>query len=453
MNATTVLQFVGVAALIGLNAFFVAVEFSVVASRRTRVEQLVAQGSGTAKIVLGWVESQEAKDKLIAAAQVGITIASLALGYAGEAAVAGVIEPLMDSAGIEASGFVAGLLDNLALIISLLLVTGFHVTFGEQVPKVATLRAPEATAMVLSRWMAGFYWIARPFTWLLDRLAAAVLRLLGMQPFGSHSTLYTVDELKRIVEESQQSGVLDVEERDMLRAVFDFGELLARQVMVPRTEMVCLPADATLAQASELAAETLLTKFPVYEEDLDHVVGILHSKDLVKAMLTGPADVSVRDLVREAIFLPESIRVDDLLTRFRRRRQHIAILLDEYAGTAGLVTLEDLMEELVGDVQDAFDRPEPQIQLLSETSALVDGLVPIEEVNEHFDLNLEDPNYDTIAGYVLGRLQRIGTVGDEVEVLSGGRRVSFRVEAMDGLRIALLKLEIAKVASIRRPEA
>jgi putative hemolysin len=453
MNATTVLQFIGVAALIGLNAFFVAVEFSVVASRRTRVEQLVAQGSGAAKIVLGWVESQEAKDKLIAAAQVGITIASLALGYAGEAAVAGVIEPLVDSAGIEASGFVRGLLDNLPLIISLLLVTGFHVTFGEQVPKVATLRAPEATAMILSRWMAGFYWIARPFTWLLDRIAAAVLRLLGMQPFGSHSTLYTVDELKRIVEESQQSGVLDVEERDMLRAVFDFGELLARQVMVPRTEMVCLPADATLAKASELAAETLLTKFPVYEEDLDHIIGILHSKDLVKAMLIGPADVSVRDLVREAIFLPESIRVDDLLARFRRRRQHIAILLDEYAGTAGLVTLEDLMEELVGDVQDVFDRPEPQIQLLSETSALVDGLVPIEEVNESFDLNLEDPNYDTIAGYVLGRLKRIGTVGDEVEVLSGGRRLTFRVEAMDGLRIALLKLEIDKVVPARRSEA
>jgi CBS domain containing-hemolysin-like protein len=453
MNADIAIRFVGVAVLIGLNAFFVAIEFAVVASRRTRVEQLVTQGSGTAKIVLGWVESQEAKDKLIAAAQVGITIASLALGYLGEAAVASVVEPLVESAGIQVSGFAGGLLDNLPLIISLLVVTGLHVTLGEQVPKVASLRAPESTAMLLSRWMAGFYWIARPFTWLLDRVAAAILRLLGMQPFGSHSTLYTVDELKRIVEESQERGVLDIEERDMLRAVFNFGELSARQVMVPRTEMVCLPADATLTAASELAAETLLTKFPVYEEDLDHIIGILHSKDLVKAMLTGPVDIPVRDLVREAIFLPESVRVDDVLARFRRRRQHIAILLDEYAGTAGLVTLEDLMEELVGDVQDAFDRPEPQIQLLSETSALVDGLVPIEEVNEAFDVNLDDPNYDTIAGYVLGRLKRIGTVGDEVEVSSGGQPLRFRVEAMDGLRIALLKLEIGKAAPTRRPEA
>jgi putative hemolysin len=453
MNVDIAIRFVGVAVLIGLNAFFVAVEFAVVASRRTRVEQLVAQGSGTAKIVLGWVESQKAKDKLIAAAQVGITIASLALGYLGEAAVASVVEPLVESTGIEASGFAGGLLDNLPLIISLLVVTGLHVTLGEQVPKVASLRAPESMAMVLSRWMAGFYWIARPFTWLLDRVAAAILRLLGMQPFGSHSTLYTVDELKRIVEESQESGVLDIEERDMLRAVFDFGELLARQVMVPRTEMVSLPADATLTVASELAAETLLTKFPVYEEDLDHIIGILHSKDLVKTLLTGPVDIPVRDLVREAIFLPESIRVDDLLARFRRRRQHIAILLDEYAGTAGLVTLEDLMEELVGDVQDAFDRPEPKIQLLSENSAMVDGLVPIEEVNEAFDVNLDDPNYDTIAGYVLGRLKRIGTVGDEVEVSSGGQRLRFRVEAMDGLRIALLKLEIGKGSAARQPEA
>jgi CBS domain containing-hemolysin-like protein len=446
MNAT-ILKFLGVAVLIGLNAFFVSIEFAVVAARRTRVEQLAAQGSSTAKLVLRWVESQEAKDRLIAAAQVGITAASLALGYLGEGAVAGVLEPLIEHAGIEATGFIGGLLDNSPLIISLAFVTGLHVTLGEQVPKVASLRAPETTAMALARWMAVFNWIARPFIWFLDGVAAAILRLFGMQPIGGHSAIYTVDELKQIVEESEQSGVLDTEKRDMLRAVFDFGDLIARQVMIPRTEMVCIQADAPLSQASELAAETLLTKFPVYEEDLDHIIGILHTKDLVKAIRAGQRDVKVRELVREAIFLPESISVDDLLTRFRKRRQHIAILLDEYAGTAGLVTLEDLMEELVGDVQDAFDQPEPQIQHLSEGIALIDGLALVEEVNDAFGLDLQDPNYNTIAGYVLGGLGHIGAVGDKVETINSGRRLCFSIEAMDGLRIALLRLTISDIKS------
>jgi CBS domain containing-hemolysin-like protein len=233
----------------------------------------------------------------------------------------------------------------------------------------------------------------------------------------------------------------------MLRAVFDFGDLLARQVMVPRTEMVCLQAGVRLTGARQLAAETLLTKFPVYGDDLDDIVGILHTKDLVKAMHMGQQDVPVREFVRDAVFLPESVRVNDLLTQFRQRRQHIAILLDEFGGTAGLVTLEDLMEELVGDVQDAFDRPEPQIRRVSDTSVLIDGLALIEEVNEAFGLDLQDPNYDTIAGYVLGRHGHIGKVGDRVEVINCGRRLRFRIEAMDGLRIALLGLEFSAITS------
>ena len=441
MNTTVILEFIGVAALIGLNAFFVAIEFAVVASRRTRVMQMAAQGSGTARLVLAWVESQEAKDRLIAASQVGITFSSLALGWLGEKAVSSVLEPLVEHAGVEATGLMGGLLANLPLVISLVFVTGMHVTLGEQVPRVAALRAPERTAMALSRWMAAFNWIARPFVWLLDGVAVAILRLLGIEPLGGHSTIHTVDELKQIVQESEQTGVLDADEREMLHAVFDFGDLYAHQVMIPRTEMVCVQADGSIKDALDLLTETLLTKFPVYEEDLDHIIGILYTKDLVRAVHTGQPDVTVRNLVREAVFLPESILVDDLLATFRQRRQHIAILLDEFGGTAGLVTLEDLMEELVGDVQDAFDRPEPRIQRLSDTSARIDGLVPIEEVNETFDLNLVDPNYDTIAGYVLGRQRRIGKVGDVVEAVNNGRRLCFRVEAIDGLRIAMLKFD------------
>jgi len=264
-----------------------------------------------------------------------------------------------------------------------------------------------------------------------------------MRPLGGHSTIYTVDDLKLLVAESEESGVLDTKEREMLHAVFAFGDLLARQVMIPRTEMVCIQASAPLEQAIDLAAQTLLTKFPVYEDDLDHIIGILHTKDMVKVLHSGQPEGDVRSLTREAMFLPESIAVDDLLAQFRQRRQHIAILLDEYAGTAGLVTLEDLMEELVGDVQDAFDRPEPCIRRLPDGKICVDGLVPIEQVNDAFGLNLIDANYDTIAGYVLGRLDRIGKVGDVVEVVDNETRLRLQVEAMDGLRIARLRLEIS----------
>jgi CBS domain containing-hemolysin-like protein len=447
MSTGIAFGYIGVAVLIGFNAFFVAIEFAVVASRRTRIEGMVAEGSGAAGLVLDWVESQERRDRLIAAAQVGITAASLALGYLGEAAFASVLEPIIDHLGIEASGLAAWLLANLAFLMSLLVVTGLHVTFGEQIPKVVTLRNPEGTAVRFARPMAFFIWIARPFIWVLDTVTGIVLRFLGTEPVGGHSTLYTVDELKQIVEESEQEGVLDAEHRELLHAVFDFGDLMARQVMIPRTEMICLQADECIDHALDLAAETLLTKFPVYEDDLDSILGVLHTKDLVRAVRTSGGDAPVRHLVRESIFVPESIPVDTLLARFRQRRQHIAIVLDEFGGTAGLVTLEDLMEELVGDVQDAFDRAEPEIRRLSDTAAQIDGLALIEEVNEAFDLSLSDPNYDTIAGYVLGRLGHVGKVGDVTEAINNGKRLRFRIEAMDGLRIALLRLELSVIPS------
>jgi CBS domain containing-hemolysin-like protein len=443
MNAT-LLKLSGVLLLIGLNAFFVATQFAAIASRKTRLERMaMVQGSSSAWRVLVWVKDQQAIDKLVAAAQVGITSATLALGYLGQDTVASIVEPLFEHAGIEATGFIGGLMSSAPLIISLIIVTGLHVTLGEQIPKVISLRAPETTATALAPWMAAFMWVARPFTWTLDRVTALSLRRLNIQPLGGHSAIYTVDDLKLIVAASEESGVLDTEEREMLHAVFAFGDLVARQVMIPRTEMVCIQANAPLERAIDLAAQTLLSKFPVYEDDLDHIIGILHTKDIVKVLHGGQPDAGVRSLTREAIFLPESIPVDDLLTQFRQRRQHIAILLDEYAGTAGLVTLEDLMEELVGNVQDAFDRPEPGIQRLPDGQIFVDGLVPIEQVNDAFGLNLTDANYDTIAGYVLGRLDRIGKVGDVVEVVDNETRLRLQVEAMDGLRIARLRLEIS----------
>lgn len=251
-----------------------------------------------------------------------------------------------------------------------------------------------------------------------------------------------------IVAASAEGGVVQDEEEEMLRAVFDFGDTLVRQVMVPRTEVVALPATATLSEIMDLAAEHPYTKIPVFAESLDDVVGVIHIKDVLRALQQESNGRRAANFMREAIFVPETARVSSLLERFRDRRQHIAIVLDEYGGTAGVVTLEDLLEEIVGEVSDPFDS-EPDIVPLSDGSSLIDGLTLIEEINEHFDLVLEDPNYDTIAGFVLGRLGRMANVGDSV-IVEGAQ---LRVEAMDGHRIDRVSLTMPSAPSPKSPAA
>lgn len=239
-----------------------------------------------------------------------------------------------------------------------------------------------------------------------------------------------------LVTASAESGVVEDEEEVMLHAVFDFGDTLVRQVMVPRTEVVAVPALANTQELLGVALEHPFSKFPVFEGDLDHVVGVLHIRDLLRSQLSEDVSAqSAQSLMREAIFIPETARVSQLLRRFRARRQHLAIVLDEYGGTAGVVALEDLLEEIVGDVQGPFDK-ELEILLQADGSAWIDGLTLTEEVNERFDLQLEDPHYDTIAGYMLGRLGRMAKLGDAIQV--GGAKLEVR--QMDGLRIAQVRL-------------
>ncbi len=433
---TILFKVLGVFLLIGLNGFFVTVEFAAVASRRTRIDQLAQQGGTRARIVQRWVRSQESKDALIAAAQLGITIASLALGYLGEETFQSIVQVLLH--GLILPPSLASLIRALPLVISLTVVTGLHAVLGEQVPKVITLRAPERLALATAPWMDLFQRVFYPFVWLLDRVAAGILGLLGMEPLGGHSAIYTVDELRQIVRESEEQGVLEEEEEQMLQAVLDLRALRASQVMVPRTEMVCVPADATLRELAELAAQTSLTKFPVFQDNLDQILGVVHVKDLVRRVLEREERATARALMREALFLPETVSVADLLTAFRHAHQHIAILVDEYGGTAGLVTLEDLLEEIVGEVQDAFDQTRPYVQWFPDGSAVVEGMTQIEEVNEVFHLSLEDPNYTTIGGLVMGRLDRVPAVGDEVTIADQGIRL--RVEEMEGLRVARVRL-------------
>jgi CBS domain containing-hemolysin-like protein len=435
-----VLRLAAVAVLVLANAFFVAAEFSLVSVRRTRIAELVAQGSESAHAVQ---EAISKPDQVIAATQLGITLSSLGLGWLGEPAVAHLLEPLLLMLPIELR---PGVAFTISAATAFALITFLHVVVGELAPKSIALQNPENTALFVARPTLWTEKLFKPAIWLLNGAGNLLLRAIKVRPAEGHQLVHSVEELKMLVTASAQGGVVEAEEREMLHAVFDFGSLVVRQVMIPRTEIVAVEADKPLPEIINLVSESTYTKFPVYDDSLDQILGIVHVKDLLNAMQRSDFDeLTARTFVRPALFLPDAISVSAVLRRFRDERQHIAIALDEFGGTSGLITLEDLLEEIVGEVSDPFDQTRPEFQTLPDGSILVDGLALIEDVNSHLGLNLHDPNYDTIAGYVLGRLGRMAKEKDVVE----GDQVRLRVEAMDGLRIA--RLAICRIEPAQPP--
>jgi CBS domain containing-hemolysin-like protein len=425
------LGLVAVVFLVLLNGFFVAAEFSLVSVRQTRVTELVEQGNTSAEDVQ---EALANPDRVIAATQLGITLASLGLGWIGEPALSHFLEPLIEFFPVELQ---AGLSHSISAGIAFAIITFLHVVVGELAPKSIALQNPEGTSLVIARPTLWSERLFKPFIWALNGTGNALLRLGGVQPASGHQLVHSVEELKMLVTASTEGGVVAPQESELLHAIFEFGDLLVRQVMIPRTEIIAVEADLPLTEILPLITESTYTKFPVYDDDLDNILGIIHIKDLLRTMQEpGWQESTVRSLVREPMFIPETLPVSTLLRRFRDNRQHIAIILDEFGGTGGLVTLEDLLEEIVGEVSDPFDKFTLEIETLPDGSLLVDGLCLIEDVNNHLDIDLSDPAYDTIAGYTLGKMGRIPKVNDSIESNS----ILIQVEAMDGLRIDRLKL-------------
>jgi CBS domain containing-hemolysin-like protein len=429
-TALDLLELLAILLLVLTNAFFVATEFALIRVRKTRIAELIREGEPRARAVELALKDL---DRSIAATQLGITMAGLALGWLSQPALSSLIEPLI---GLLPAGVSLQFTRGLSALLVFLLVTFLTVVGGELAPKGVALRDPERTALAVAQPILFVRALFRPAVALLNSSGAFLLRLMGFGPPSHTELAHTVEELKMLVSASAESGVVEDQEEEMVHAVFDFGETLVRQVMVPRTEMEALPERAGLATMLTLAASSPHTKFPVYREAIDHILGVVHVPDLLRAS-QNPArqDVVASDLMREVFFVPESAHVSLLLRRFQARHEQIAIVLDEYGGTAGLVTLEDLLEEIVGEVGDPFDT-QTDILPRPDGSALIDGLTLIDEVNERFGLALSDPDYDTMAGFVLGRLGRLAHLGDTVTV--GGVRL--RVEAMDGLRIERLSL-------------
>jgi len=418
--------------LVLANGFFVAAEFSLVFVRRTRINELVEKGDKKAR----WVQRAiENPDRLIAAIQLGITLASLGLGWIGEPALSHLLHPVV---ALFPNAVQSGISHSISAGLAFALITFLLVVVGELAPKSIALQDPERISLAVAQPTVWTEWIFKPLIWALNGTGNFLLRLVGVQPASGHQLAHSVEELKMLVTASAEGGVFEAEESEMLHAIFDLGDLLVRQVMIPRTEVIAVEADTPLEDITNLVIQSTYTKFPVYEDNLDQILGIVHVKDLLRALQSQDCkDCTARTLVRETIYVPETIQVSVLLQRFRDHRQHIAIVLDEYGGTAGLVTLEDLLEEIVGEVSDPFDEFTPEIQVMPDGSVLIDGMALIEEVNEHLGLNLQDRNYDTIAGYMLGRLGRIPRVHEVVD----GDGVRLMVEAMDAMRISRVSLK------------
>jgi len=428
-----VLGLVSVVILVLTNAFFVAAEFSLVSVRRTRIAELLAKGEAGAEDVQKAIENP---DRVIAATQLGITLSSLGLGWVGEPALSHLLNPLVS---LFPKAVQSGLSHSISAVIAFIVITFLHVVIGELAPKSIALQNPERTSLIVAGPTLWTVRLFKPAIWALNGTGNALLRLVGVQPASGHQLVHSVEELKMLVTASAEGGVVEADEKKMLHAIFDFGGLVVRQVMVPRTEVIAVEAETPIQEVVNLVAQTTYTKYPVYTDNLDQIIGIVHVKDLLNAVSSGSQletpgkqHLLARDFMRETLFVPETLSVGNLLHLFRDNRQHIAIVMDEYGGTAGLVTLEDLLEEIVGEVGDQFDEIGSEFESLSDGSTLIDGLALIEDVNQQFNLDLNDPNYDTIAGYVMGKLGRIPRLNDSIQ----GDGVSIRVAEMNGLRVA-----------------
>ena len=422
--------------LVLLNAFFVGAEFALVRSRRTRLEAMVRSGDRLARFA---VRASSNISRILSASQLGVTLASLGLGWVAESTVGEVFEHLFANLpfAIEVSMRL-----TLAATVALIIVTYLHVVFGELVPKAAALNHPEALARWLAPPLLFFAWITTPFTYFLNKSSQVILHALGQEKAGSEEAVHSPEEIRLLVEQSQESGQMQAHDADLIDAVFEFSEKNAREVMTPRTALVALPVEATLSEVLNVVQESGLSRYPVYDESIDNIIGVVLAKDLLK-LLAPRVNTDAFDLpsiMRPVHVIPGSREVEEVLADFKRLKEHMAVVLDEYGGTAGVVTMEDLLEEIVGEILDEYDTQEDAEAPLHTRAGdtLVPGSTHIGELNEHFTLTIPDEDYTTIGGYVFGVLGRLPVVGDRV--VAGG--AIFTVREMDGRRIESLSVDL-----------
>jgi CBS domain containing-hemolysin-like protein len=415
--------------LVGLNGFFVAAEFALVRVRDSRLQQLEQEGSARAAVVR---DALRDLDAYLSVCQVGITMASLGLGWVGEPAVAHLIEPLLGAINVTNERVVS----IIAFVVGFAIITYAHLVFGEQAPKYFSIQRAEATSLWISRPLKLFMVLFRPLVWVVNASTNFILRPWGIK-LGEEMEAHSEEELRIMISSSTARGVLEPEEREYLNNVFDFGDRVAREIMVPRPDIEALRVDSPLPEMVDAAVFGRYTRYPVYEEDLDNVLGAVHVKDLLRAARENPDAFDVRSIIRDCLVVPENKPIEQILREFQQRKLQMAIVIDEWGSVEGLITIEDVLEEIVGEIQDEFDEGEAAIEEIGDGLYAVDGRIPITEVNEYFNLDLPHEDFDTIGGYVLGSLGRPPEPGDTVEADGA----TLHVKSVDGPRVSMLTLQ------------
>ncbi len=425
-----------------LNGFFVAAEFALVRSRRTRLEAMTRAGDWKARIAL---RATSNLGRVLSASQLGITLASLGLGWVAESTIGEAMKHWFVALPLPLE---VSLRMTIAATVAMMTITYFHVVFGELAPRAAALNHPEEVARWLAPPLLLFGTLMKPFIWVLNRSSHLVLRLFNERSDMMEEPVHSPEELRMLVEHSQESGALQQQDAELIEGVFEFSEKNAREVMTPRMEIVAIPVDASLAETLAIVSEGGFSRYPVYDDSIDHIIGVLLAKDLIGVLQQPAENFSLGTVMRPVHVIPGSREVEEVLADFKRRKEHLAIVLDEYGGTAGVVTMEDLLEEIVGEILDEYDESAEPPARATDGAPSVAGATHIGELNERFGLEIPTDGYTTIGGFVFGALGRLPLAGDRIT--AGG--AIFTVSQMDGRRIDVLAVDLHAAGDRRGKE-
>ncbi len=420
--------------LVFLNGFFVAAEFSLVKVRQSRLTQLVSEGNKRAVYAL---RVNKKLDAYLSATQLGITLASLGLGWVGEPAVSELlIEPLMYRMGVSDPT----LISTVSVAIGFAIITFLHIVIGELAPKSLAIRKSEGTSLWLSAPLLYFYKVFLPVIWLLNSAANGLLRMIGIEPAGEGEAAHSEEEIRILMNQSAKSGVIDKDEMKLMDNIFDFSDMLAREVMLPRTDMDCLFTNLTWEENMKIVAETKHSRYPVAVEDKDQIIGFVHITDLLLPEAELPLNLA--DMVRPILNVPESMEVSHVLRLMQKKHSQLTLVVDEYGGTAGLLTVEVILEEIVGDLHDEFEDERPEIDKLDEGIYSLDGRTLLEDVNDLMGIDIEDDEVDSVGGWLFKELEGAPAKGKKKVV----DKVTFEVTEASRLRITRVKVSKEKTS-------
>ena len=425
------------------NGVFVATEFAIVKVRPTQLAELAAMGSGRARMAR---RITKRLDSYLSATQLGVTLASLALGWVGEPAFAQLIEPHLHWFGV----YRLAIAHSIAASFAFLVISSLHIIFGELGPKYIAIDKTLGTALWSAHLLRGFYVLMYPIIFVLNKTAVRVVRLIGINPASGREMAHSQEELRLILASSEKAGVLSEENREIIEGVFQFSKRTARQIMVPRTDVVFLSSKKTIEENLEIIRTTRHTRYPLCEETLDQTVGLIHVKDLFLAQLRGPGR-PLNELKREILFVPENSTVDALLSQFIEVKTHMAVVLDEYGGASGIVSLENITEELFGQIQDEFDRERPEIEPLGNGRYRVRGDYLIEDLADRLKVDVGEPAEETIGGYVAARLGREVVPGDRTQL--GDLSISVLDAERYRVRWVMVQTQMPKTEEAEESEA